>query len=136
MVRVVNAREIADISEAEDLLKEAETSFPSARSAALFSEAIDTLNAYVHEEEPDDEILNFISNLKYSYTRRVLSRLQEIQTQQVDVLFPYLLALLRAQKEFDALRLSHPDIGEAFEKCMERFRPQLEEIIRGLQQKS
>ena len=129
----MNPREIADISEAEDLLKEAETTFPSERSAAVFSEAIDTLNAYINEEEPGETVLNFISNLKYSYTRRVLSRLQEIQIQQVSVLFPYLLALLRAQEEFDALRLSHPDIGEAFEKCMERFRPQLEEIIHGLQ---
>ena len=127
----MNPRAIQDIQEGEALFREAEATFPSQRSAHRFREVFDTLNAYVLEEVPDPPIAIFVANLKYAYTRRVLDRLQEIPLQQVDVLVPYVSMLFfSAKQEFDALHLSHPDLAREFDACLERFRPQLEDIVR------
>ena len=129
----MNPREIAEIAEAERLLQHGEATFPSENSSRNFEEAFEILNDYVASEEPAPNILKFIGNLKYSYARIVLTRLNEIETEDtedIDVFFPYLLLTVRMKGEFTELKTTRPDLEIAFRQCIDRFRPQLDEIVK------
>ncbi|MCB1693915.1 MAG: hypothetical protein KDI19_14195, partial [Pseudomonadales bacterium] len=96
-------RDILEIQEGEALLTEAEAAFPSDRSAKTFELAFDTLNDAIADGHGEG-VEAFVANLKYAYSRRVLARLKEIPTRQIDVFFPYVeLLFVRAREEFETL---------------------------------
>ena len=126
----MNPRNITEITKADQLLKSAEATFPSENSSRDFEEAFELLNDYVATEEPAPDILKFIGNLKYSYARIVLKRLNEIETEDIDKFFRYFLLTVRMKEEFSELKAARPDLEIAFRKCVDRFGPQLDEVFK------
>jgi hypothetical protein len=130
----MNPRNVPDIKKADQLLVRAELAFPSEKSAQDFKEAFEILNDYVELETPDEATRSFIANLKFSYARTVLRRLSEVQTKDIGVFVHYLILLfVNLKSEFEAVIDSYPDINTSYEECKQRFRPQLEGIIKSLQ---
>ena len=126
-------REIPDIQEAEALLIKAENSFPSEESAKNFETAYEILNDYIEYEKPDEEIEIFISNLKYSYARTVLTHLNDIPTKDIHIYVHYtILLIIKMKQEFEKLIKTRPDLDVIHKSCKKRFEPQLKEIVREL----
>ena len=125
-----NPRDIPDIRDAEELLRSAERSFPSEESAKDFSEAFELLNDHIAHQAPGDEVVELISNLKLSYTQAVLTRLYAIDTKDFFLFLSYLLLMTHTMKnEVDVLRQQYPKLGLAYDACLKRFEPQLEELL-------
>ena len=123
-------RDIPDVKEAEDLLKGAESSFPSEQSAKDFKEAFQLLSDYIDIDRPDENVTTFVTNLKYSYARTILVRLNQIHDNDFDLFIHYIIVLfISAKSEFQDLRTSHPDIGETYDNCKERFKLQIRELV-------
>ncbi|MCG8433794.1 MAG: hypothetical protein MJA83_07180, partial [Gammaproteobacteria bacterium] len=121
----MNPREIPDISEAEELLKVAETEFPSSRSANDFREAFQLLTDFIELEKPEQEIQTFVRNLKYSYARTILAKLNQVHENEFDLFLHYIVVLfVSAKSEFEDIRKSHPDLGRSYDECREKFKLQ------------
>ena len=129
----MNPREIPDIQEAEELFQKAESSFPSEESAKDFKEAIEILNYYIEEESPETSVLQFISNLKHSYTRTAITKLNEIPLEDFHIFFfYYYLFMIKLEQEFEELTKVHPELQKAYYDCVNRFSPQLNEYLEEL----
>lgn len=129
----MNPREIQNIKEAEELLKGAESNFPSERSASDFKEAFLLLADYVDVNQPEERIKTFVANLKYSYARTILAKLVQIQDEEFDLFIHYIIVLfVSAKAEFEDLRKTHPDLGTSYDECRERFKLQIQDLVEEL----
>lgn len=126
----MNPREIPEIKEADELLREAEKTFPSHESSELFQEAFQSLNDFLQLEAPTPEIAKFVNSLKLSYARSVVSHLKDIDTKDFDKYVHYMIVLLlHMDNELKSLRTANPEIGKAFDSCKLKFKPQLDEFV-------
>ena len=125
--KVTHPTDKPEIGEAVALLEQAEREFPSQSSADGFSEAFDLLNEVVEYDSPDESTSRYISNVKYTYCKRIASRLAEVDPGNFEVWFHYaVLLLVKMQAEFDALRVQYPDVGLLYDECVGRHGAQLE----------
>ncbi len=125
----MNPRDIPDITEADQLLQAAEHTFPSKESAKKFERAFEILNGYLEGENPGTEVRNFIINLKLSYTRSTLTKLNEIDINDFNIFIHYFFVLMLTMKpEFDVVRMQYPDLGAAYDSCREKFKPQIDDL--------
>jgi len=130
----MNLREIPDIQEAEQLFQTAESSFPSEGSAKDFEEALEILDCYIEEESPEIEIIRFIENLKHSYIRSVITELNEIPAKEFHIFFHYLILLkLKMKQELEELTKTYPELQIAYNDCIKRFKPQMDELLEDME---
>lgn len=130
----MNSRECPDIRDAEALLREAESRFPSLESAKTLKEGFALLNDVQEQQDPGGETAAFITNLKIAYTRSILEHLDQIGTRDFEQYVNYFALFLREMaEELGVLRASHPDVAYKLEQARVRFGPQFDELIRALQ---
>ena len=127
-------RAIPEIREADEMLQHAEKGFPTKESAQEYFEAFEILNDYLEAEKPAAQVSTFIENIKFSYAKATLTRLNEINTQDFDIFFHYFVTLvLRMKPELEKLRVQFPNLGDEYDACKRRFKPQLDEIRNALE---
>ena len=123
-------RNIPEIAEAIELLEEFEGHLPDVSNIDLFYAAIGILNEYV-EEYPDTPHMNFITNLKMSYTRRILQHLKSIDSSEIDTWFNILIALIKVKDEFEALSTVNRDFKDNYDDFLAEWKGtyELKQII-------
>jgi len=123
-------RSVPEIDRAVGLLEKAERAMPSCESAEDYKEAFDLLNYLPKSAELSGELSTYIANVKNSHARRILERVCEIDPSNIEQWFPYiLLVMLTLKKEVAMLRLTHPDLGESFDRFAKTHRDEMLEIL-------
>jgi hypothetical protein len=130
----MSPRDIPEIRDAEAELRRAEASFPSYESAEMFKDAFEALDDFAETASQSDEVVRFVDNLKLSYTRTIVTHLNEIETKDFDKYISYAIVLfLRMQPTLSKLTATKPEIIVLLNECKQRFLPQVEELARRFQ---
>ena len=130
----MSPRDIPEIRDAEVELRRAEACFPSYESAEMFKDAFEALDDFAETTSPSDEVVRFVDNLKLSYTRIIVTHLNEIETKDFDKYISYAIILfLRMQPTLNKLTATKPEITVFLNECKQRFLPQVEELVRRFQ---
>ena len=96
-------REPSEISEARKLLREFERNEHHSERVSQFEEALDLLESYLSEQD-NPELGRVASNLRRTYTRKLLEQLHTLHTLDIDDWGSYsMLLLTKLHKEVDAI---------------------------------
>ena len=110
----MDPREIPEIREAVALLEGYEAAPLSYGSTDEFVLAIETLEDYL-SQNPDSPHRQFIQNLRFSYTRRMLQRLSSIDKTDLFVSLEHILLVAHTVKaEAEKLMGEYPDLEKDF----------------------
>jgi hypothetical protein len=122
--------EIPALKAADDLLREAEKTYPSQESSKKFLQAFETLNNLMQLEEPNSEVARFVNNLKSTHIRSVVARLKKVGKKDLDQHVHYGVAVFfHLNDDVTNLRAADPKIATTLDSCRLKFKPQIDKFV-------
>lgn len=116
----MSPRDVPEIAEALELLASIERRPLDLQAGDDFMEAMAMLDDFLHEPACLDEHRVFISNIKKSYTKNLLSRLEEVDKDDFETWLKYVVICSSSVKsEFDELAPLYPDLRIEFDQFVE-----------------
>ena len=112
-----------EISKARDFLDSAEKENDSKGKATKIAKGIDYIESYI-QNNPDisDELRWYITNLKRTYTRKLLEQLPSMAVKtEIDQCLQYIIIFLKLKKDIDYVIKQHPELEENYHKCMKTW---------------
>lgn len=117
-----------ELKEAVNLLKEFEKSDSHRIKTRTFSDAIDLLRDYV-EESPDSSHLDFIENIRTSYTRILLQQLNSISQIEIEDWYNYFAPVSKVQSEVTKILSENPILKDGFTNFISIWKEEFLEFI-------
>jgi hypothetical protein len=111
-------RAVPEIREALALLEAYEASGARHEDARSFQHAFEILDDFV-EDDPDTPHLQFINNIRYAHTRRMLQRLGSVDPSDLAASIEHVVVLVETvAKETERLLAEHPDLRKDYDRLM------------------
>ena len=86
--------------------------------AGDYENAIEILNAYL-TENPGSPHINFIKNIKLTYTRKLLEQLPKLHSLKFSEWLPYMMPLIyTARNEIDLVIERYPNLAKHYKKFL------------------
>lgn len=113
-----------EISKARGFLDSAEKENDSEGKATKIAKGMDYIESYI-QNNPDisDELRRYITNLKRTYTRKLLEQLPSMAVKtEIDQCLQYIILIfLKLEKDIDYVIKQHPELEENYHKCMKTW---------------
>lgn len=114
----MDARSVPEIKEAIQLLEGYEKAALAYDSAKDFSLAISILEDYL-SDNPDSSHRQFIQNLRFSYTRRLLQRVAAVNKADLGASLEHIVLVVHTVKdEAQKLMAEYPELKRDFDALM------------------
>ena len=121
-----------ELKEAVNLLREFEKPGSHKKKTRNFTDAIDILNDYV-KENPESPHLDFIENIRTSYTRILLQQLADIREIEIDDWHNYYtLMTLKVEDEVTKILSEDPILIEGYQEFLSMWIHDVIAILKGL----
>ncbi len=103
-----------EISDAIEMLETFDNLQKHEFRAGDYENAIEILNAYL-TQNPGSSHINFIKNIKLTYTRKLLEQLPKLHTLTFSEWVPYMIAFyFTAKNEIDMVIERYPNLGKYY----------------------
>lgn len=118
-----------ELREARTLFEEFERSNSHSKKVRCFEDAIQILSDYI-QENPCSSNLQFIENIRFSYTRRLLEQLKNIGNVEMDVWFDYLsLTIFKVENETNQILLENPMLRQKYEEFKALWKDEFVKLV-------
>jgi len=118
-----------DLGDARVSFEKFEKSTDSLTKVKFFEEAVEILNNYL-EENPASPHRPFISNLRHTYTKELITQLKNIKNPDWEVWCKYIfLLLLKVNKETKEILALHPELINEYKEFIKLRKDELIEVL-------